>query len=350
MVDQRIAVASGPSSAALAERFDAFLLDLDGVVFRGGQAVAGAESAVAGLRALAPVRFVTNNAARTPKQVAAHLQRLGVFAHADEVRTAAQAAVELLVATVGPGLGRPVLVVGGDGLVEALRPADFTPVWSADDAPVAVVQGFSPDLAWPALAEGCYALSTGIPWVAANLDPTLPTERGQAPGNGSFVAALEAATGRTPISAGKPQPAFLTRAVPPGCTRPVMVGDRLDTDIGAAVAASVPGALVLTGVTVALDVVTAPVSLRPTYVLAGLPDLLAPYTDPVLDVEGGTVAGCVGRWRVELTATQVTVRGDGPPVEALRGLAAAAWHAADHGHEPSPSVLAAGVEALPAQR
>jgi glycerol 3-phosphatase-2 len=148
--------ADGSKGTALADRFDAFLLDLDGVVFRGGRAVDGAAAAVAALRATAPLRFLTNNASRTPEQVAAHLRRLGVAAEADEVRTSAQAAVRLLVAAVGAGAGRPVLVVGGDGLLDAVAAAGFVPVHSAMDAPVAVVQGLAQDLAWPTLAEGCY--------------------------------------------------------------------------------------------------------------------------------------------------------------------------------------------------
>jgi glycerol 3-phosphatase-2 len=334
----------------LADHFDTFLLDLDGVVFRGGQALPGAGSAVGALQAMASVRFLTNNASRTPEQVAAHLRRLGVAADAQEVRTSAQAAVRLLAATVGPGAGRPVLVVGGDGLVDALTHAGFVPVWSAADEPIAVVQGFAPDLSWPALAQGCYALATGVPWVAANLDPTLPTEHGQAPGNGAFVAALATATGRTPISAGKPDPSFLTDAVPPGCQRALMVGDRLDTDMAAATAAGMAGALVLTGVSTELDVVTAAPPVRPRYILADLSDLLGEYAEPSVDVRTDVVRARVAQWCVDVTAATVQWRGEGTRAAAVRALAAASWAAADVGHLVPASVQAGGVEAIPAQR
>ena len=101
----------------------------------------------------------------------------------------------------------------------------------ADDA-VAVVQGHSPDTGWRLLAEATVALRAGAVWVACNLDPTLPTERGPLPGNGSMVAALRTATGREPQVAGKPAPALLLDAVRrTGARAALMIGDRLDTDV-----------------------------------------------------------------------------------------------------------------------
>ena len=131
--------------------------------------------------------FVTNNASRTPNQVVLHLLGVGIAAEEAEVLTSAQAGARALARLVPPG--SPVLVVGGDGLTAAVVAEGLRPVGSAADGPVGVVQGWFPGLVWPVLAEGAYALATGVPWVATNVDLTLPTSRGVAPGNGSFVAA-----------------------------------------------------------------------------------------------------------------------------------------------------------------
>ena len=137
--------------------------------------------------------FVTNNAARTPETVAAHLRELGVEAQPDDVVTSAQAAATLVLGRVGAGAA--VLVVGGEGLRAALIERGLRPVTSADDA-VAVVQGFAPDVDWQALAEGTFAVRRGLPWIAANLDSTVPTPRGMAPGNGALVGVIAQTTGR----------------------------------------------------------------------------------------------------------------------------------------------------------
>jgi len=333
-----------PSSPAA--RHDAFLLDLDGVVFRGSTPIPGASAAVSRLRECGPVRFVTNNASRTPDQVAQHLARLGVGAVAAEVSTAAQAAVARLAERVGPGRGRPVLVVGGDGLAAALIGAGFEPVRSATQRPIAVVQGFAVDTTWADLAEAAYALADGVVWIASNLDSTLPTDRGQAPGNGALVAALVTATGRRPESTGKPDAAILGVALAgTNASSPVMVGDRLDTDVAAAAAAGVAAAVVLTGVTRPLDVCRAPDGIRPTYVLDDVSGLLRPYVPA--DPRPGQVLGVgCGGWQFVREGANVVVGGEGPAIEGVRGLVALAWAAADR-HEPlaEPS-LAAAVEVV----
>jgi glycerol 3-phosphatase-2 len=334
-----------------ADQHDAFLLDLDGVVFRGAQVVAGAAAAIAELAHRGPVRFVTNNASRTPDQVAGHLRGLGVAAVPAQIHTAAQAAVELLVEQVGRGEGRPVLAVGGDGITQALTQAGFAPVESADDQPIAVLQGFSPDLNWPQLAQASYAIGDGALWIAANLDATLPTERGEAPGNGAFVALLQAATGQTPMASGKPQPQFLTGAlIGLQPTSPVMVGDRLDTDIAAALAADLAAALVLTGVTTPLAVMSAAAAQRPDYLLNDLGDLLLPYRPARLRASGPSVRADVAGWWVQVDDDALTIGGDGPTIEGLRALAAVAWWGADAGHPIAEPRLVAGVEQVQSAR
>ena len=148
--------------------------------------------------------FVTNNAARPPSAVVAHLIELGIPAEVEEVITSAQTAAHYLARRLAPG--SPVLVVGTTGLTEALQEHGLTPVFSADDRPLAVVQGYSPELDWRQLAEGAIAIRHGAQWVATNLDATVPSPRGPLPGNGSLVAALRHATGVDPVSTGKPDP------------------------------------------------------------------------------------------------------------------------------------------------
>lgn len=253
-------------SQLLAERYDVALLDLDGVVYVGPNPVEHAADALARARSRGMrLAFVTNNASRTPEAVAGHLTELGIEAARAEVVTSAHAAVGLLAEELRPGAR--VLVVGGEGLRAALHERGMQPVSSLDDRPEAVVQGFAPDVGWADLAEGAYAVQRGLPWVASNADRTIPTVRGLAPGNGMLVAAISAATGRQPVVAGKPEPPMHREAMArTGAERPLVVGDRLDTDIEGAQRAGVDSLLVLTGVTTPVDLLCAPHELRPTYV------------------------------------------------------------------------------------
>lgn len=246
--------------------FDVLLVDLDGVVYLGPDPVPGAADALnrarnAGVR----IVFVTNNAARPPHEVADQLSELGVNAKPDDVMTSATAAAVQL-ASRHPA-GSPVLVVGGAGVREALSTVGLHPVDAAEDQPVAVLQGFAPEVGWSMLAEAAVAIRGGAAWLATNADATLPSPRGPLPGNGSLVAALATATGRRPEVIGKPQPALFTAALAiSGGSRPLVIGDRLDTDIAGAVAASLPSLLVLTGVSSPMDLLAAPADQRPTYI------------------------------------------------------------------------------------
>jgi HAD superfamily hydrolase (TIGR01450 family) len=318
----------------LSQAYDVALLDLDGVVYVGPAAVDHASAALADARAAGmSLAFVTNNAARTPSVVAAHLRDLGISAAADEVVTSAQAAARLLAGDLPAGSA--VLVVGGAGLEEALRERGLTPVASMSDHPVAVVQGFAPHVDWAMLAEGSYAVAAGVPWVAANLDRTIPTARGRAPGNGALVDAIRAATGREPVVAGKPEPPMHREAMlRTGARRPLVVGDRLDTDIEGARRAGVDSLLVLTGVTDPHDVVHAPEALRPTYIGHDLRALAADAAS--LRVAAG--ADRQGRWKATVEGSAVhldeiadpTPSGHTDRLDLLRALCGAVW-AADTG-------------------
>jgi glycerol-1-phosphatase len=307
------------SAQPLADRFDTALLDLDGVIYVGPDAVDGVPEALAaarrrGMRAA----FVTNNASRTPESVAAHLTELGVPAISTDVVTSAQAAATLVLERVGAGAR--VLVVGGEGLRAALRERGMVPVTSADDDPKAVVQGYAPDVDWRQLAEGTFAVRRGVPWVAANLDATVPTPRGIAPGNGALVGVIQATTGVTPVAAGKPEIALHQESVRrTGARRPLVVGDRLDTDIEGAIRARVPSLLVLTGVSTPVAVVCAEPHRRPSYLAAELGSGLLVAHPGVTAAEGGWTCG----GRTVTRSGQIV--GDGSDIDALRAACVAAW-------------------------
>jgi glycerol 3-phosphatase-2 len=261
----------------LCRTYDVALLDLDGVVYRGAAPVPGAAEAVAAARAGGMrMAFVTNNASRTPAAVVAALAAAGVPATEDEVVTAAQAAAILLTTLVPRDAN--VLVTGGEGLRVAVAEAGLTVVASAAEAPAAVVQGYAPDLTYADLAEAALAVRAGAVWVASNLDATIPTDRGLLPGNGALVALVATATGRRPdASAGKPERALHDEAVRrSGARRPLVVGDRLDTDVEGANRAGCDSLLVLTGVSDEASLRAAPPERRPTYLGADLSALLDP--------------------------------------------------------------------------
>jgi glycerol-1-phosphatase len=317
------------TSGPLLDDHDLLLVDLDGVLYLGDQPIEGAAATLGVVREHhVAVAFVTNNAARTPDAVASQLRQMGVAAVTDEVVTSAMAAARLLAGDLDPGAA--VLVVGGDGVRQALLASGLRPVAGAADEPVAVVQGWSPEVGWPMLAEAAVAIRAGARWVATNLDATLPSPRGPLPGNGSMVAALATALGRRPEVVGKPEPALFetARALHRG-RHPLVVGDRLDTDIGGARAAGLPGLLVLTGVSSPADLLTAGPDQRPDYVGRDLGALTV--THPAVDVDpDGKSAQCNG-WaaqhtggdKIDISAPTGNSKGDG--LDGLRALTALAW-------------------------
>jgi HAD superfamily hydrolase (TIGR01450 family) len=300
------------SDVVLAERYDVALLDLDGVVYLGPNAIEGVPDALAQARGLGMrLAFVTNNAARPPKAVADHLTELGIPAEPAEITTSAQAAAHYLAERLPTGAR--VLVVGTEGLVEALTERGLKPVNRDAEDVAAIVQGYSPDLTWRQLAEGAIAINRGALWVATNLDPTVPSPRGRLPGNGSLVAALRYATGATPVSTGKPDPTMHRESVQRAAAqRPIVVGDRLDTDIEGANAVGCPSLLVFTGVTTAAELLAAPENLRPSFLAADVSGLLQRHVRPV-SVDGQVECG---PWRVQTFADTARGPEDGSLSEA----------------------------------
>ncbi|MEW2138805.1 HAD-IIA family hydrolase [Streptomyces sp. NPDC005409] len=316
------------SERSLHQAYDTALLDLDGVVYAGGEAIAHAVDSLAAARADGMhLAYVTNNALRTPDAVAEHLSELGVPTEAGEVITSAQAVARLIADQVEPG--SKVLVIGGEGLRVALRERGLVPVESADEEGLAaVVQGYGgPELAWGRFAEASYAINRGVPWFASNTDLTIPGARGIAPGNGAAVEVVRIATGAEPQVAGKPLPPMHRETVlRTGARRPLVVGDRLDTDIEGAFNGDVDSLLVLTGVTDAEQLLRAEPRHRPTYVDRDLRGLLT--GQPAVEPDGDGFR-CGGWTAVAPDGGALELRGeDGDPMDGLRALCAAAWTAA----------------------
>lgn len=315
------------SEQPLAARYDCALLDLDGVVYVGGEPIVGAPEALAGARAEGmTLAFVTNNASRPPAEVARRLTSMGVPARADQVVTSAQAAAHEVASRVAAG--SRVLVVGGDGLVEALQERGLIPVASSDDDPAAVLQGFGADVGWRHLADAAVAIRAGAVWIASNTDLTIPTRRGPAPGNGSLVNAVAAAVGHRPAAvAGKPfRPLFDETVERVGSRHPIVVGDRLDTDILGARSYGADSLLVMTGVTDLPALCTAPPDQRPTYVAWTLHGLLTSHEAP----DGRNGSWSLGGWSVSARAGYVRVEESGAHRDdGLRTVVSACWAARD---------------------
>jgi HAD superfamily hydrolase (TIGR01450 family) len=306
----------------LHEKYDVALLDLDGVVYIGGSPIPGAPQALhnakqTGMR----LAYVTNNASRTPAAVATLLNTMDVPADPEDVVTSAQAAARLLADKLPPKAR--VLVIGSTALRLAVRERGLTPVSTAADDPAAVVQGYGPGIGYGILAEGGLAVRKGALFVGTNADSTLPGPHGIQPGNGSLLQVIAYATGTSPIIAGKPEPPLHRESViRTGAKNPLVVGDRLDTDIEAAHRAGADSLLVLTGVSHPADAVLAPPQQRPAYIAETLDALLEAYPDVARADDGVTCGG----WTAARDETgQLTLRGTGKAIDGLRALAAAAW-------------------------
>jgi len=311
---------------------DVILADLDGVVYKGPDAIPHAVESLNCASESLRVGYITNNASRTAASVAEHLSSLGLTVVADDVVTSPQAAVRLLAGLVPAG--STILVIGGEGLTDEVEKGGFTVTRSALDDPAAVVQGFSPEVGWVHLAEAAFALqkeNADRPWVATNTDWTIPVARGTAPGNGTLVSAVHTAIGKLPIVAGKPETPMFELAVDRfGATDAIVIGDRLDTDILGANKAGLKSVHVLTGIDGAKQVLAAVEQQRPTYIVSDLRELHEPYPHPVDTVEivGGveTIVTTAGGARVRRTGEvlEIVAAGDST-IDLVRAGAAAIW-------------------------
>jgi glycerol 3-phosphatase-2 len=321
------------TSATPLDGIDLVLADLDGVVYRGPDAIPFAIEALNAAALDHRVGYLTNNASRTAASVAEHLSSLGLTVTPEEVVTSPQAAMRVLVTLVPAG--STILVIGGDGLVDEVQKSGFTVTRSALDSPAAVVQGFSPEVGWTQLAEAAYALHApkgpdageGIPWVATNTDWTIPQARGTAPGNGTLVSAVHTAVGRFPVVAGKPEvPMFEVATERFNASTTLVIGDRLDTDILGANRAGLSSVLVLTGIDQAKQVLAAEKAQRPTFILEDLRQLSEPYPETIETVDGDATVVTVGDAVVRREGENITVVSAGTSIDLLRAGTAAIWN------------------------
>lgn len=356
------------TNIALARQYPLILCDLDGVTWNGEQPVPTASAGIETVRKLdGKVMFLTNNAARQPQEVVEKLQAAGIPSETNDIVTSAQDGAQMLSHLVEEG-GK-VLCIGGPGVAASVKEVGLVPVSSAQDEPVAVLQGLGFDVGWKELSEVCYAINAGAKWVVTNMDLVLPTEKGRGIGNGSLVTAVKTATRMEPIVCGKPEESIYNLAVSRAkdyllalpevkaqiqalCdgweeehaqsdprdpdaepseqelaeasirsekkfakkerrllkTHAVAVGDQLPTDVLGAHNAGIDTCVVLTGLTRPRDLVLAPQTQRPEFVALDLTDLAQPFDRPELRARGWWYCG---NTRARVTDRQIEVRGLG---------------------------------------
>lgn len=312
-------------SERLVDGHDVVLFDLDGVVYLGAEPVPGAPAHLAALRE-AGVRllYVTNNAAPSADSVAVKLTALGIPAELDDIVTSAQVAVDAL-RTALP-VGSAVLVAGSANLRRLCEAAGFQVTGSADDAPVAVLQGYDPAMTWPRLDEAALAVQRGAAWYATNDDATRPTERGLVPGLGAALYAVGLTVRTQPVVFGKPHPPMFDYAVRRTAARsPLFVGDRLDTDIAGAVAAGMESLFVLSGAHGTRELLAAGPDRRPTSIGSDVGALLRPPRRVTLTATSATCgAATVHRQDGALVIRDVP-RDHSGQVDALWAAARLLW-------------------------
>ncbi|MEI7059184.1 HAD-IIA family hydrolase [Nocardioides sp. CCNWLW239] len=308
------------SERALAAVYDVAMLDLDGVVYIGGAAVPRAPESLAaaredGLR----LAFITNNAARPPAKVAEHIRSLGMEATAEDVVTSAQAAARVLAERLAPGA--KVVNLGAAGLREPLEAAGLVPVAVDEDAE-AIVTGYNPELLWKHILRAAVRIKDGLFWVASNTDMTFPAAYGIAPGHGVLVDTLRRFSGVEPVVAGKPSRPLLEETIRrTEAEHPLMVGDRLDTDIEGGHNAGIDTLLVLTGVTGLEELVAAQPHQRPTFIASDLGGLLVAHEAPECEATTARLGG----WTAEVRDDELRVSGQGSADDWWRAAAASAW-------------------------
>jgi len=269
-----------PLTTHTLSRVSAWIFDLDGVIWRGNSPIAGAAESVEKLRAAGKrCLFATNNSARAPEHFASRLNEMGIRASAEDVVTSATATAFYI--SVHLPRAR-VFVVGEDGVQGLLRDVGIqvVTVENASDFPEVdcVVAGIDRALTYEKLRLAHFYIGRGARFIATNRDATFPVEGGVVPGAGSIVAAIETASGVSPLSMGKPEPAMLLGILERFGLAPdeaVMVGDRLDTDIACGARAGIGTVCVATGVTSLEEAREATGELRPDLVFRDLPEMLA---------------------------------------------------------------------------
>lgn len=259
----------------LADAYDGFLIDLDGVVWRGEDEIPGVAETIITLRSEGKkVIFITNNAALSPREYAVKLMRHRIPTEPNDIVTSAHAVVDHL---RDSGIRRDdrIYLVAAEGLAHVLRARGYEPTKDPEGA-VALVVAWDPKLTYDDIKVAADLARSGVLFVGANRDVTYPSGDGLLPGTGAILAAIEAASGRRATVVGKPKPTLFRYALECSETpsdRTLLCGDRPDSDIAGARAAGIPSALVLTGVTTPDRV--SDVSHEPDWVMDDLSGLIS---------------------------------------------------------------------------
>jgi 4-nitrophenyl phosphatase len=253
------------------KQYKAYLLDLDGTVYRGSEVIPEAVTFIQYLRAEGiPFLYLTNNSSAAPEQVAERLTSMGLPTTGDEVYTSGMAAASYL-AEREPA-GTPVYVIGEEGLRGELERRGFR---LTEKQPRYVIVGIDRSFSYQKLTVAASAIREGAKLIATNRDAALPTEKGLFPGNGSLVAAVSVASGASPVVIGKPEPIIVRYALERlgvDAADTLIVGDNLHTDIDAGANSGLDSLLVLTGYSSEQDAENHP--HQPTYVAKDLKEWL----------------------------------------------------------------------------
>ncbi|MBU6348464.1 MAG: HAD hydrolase-like protein [Actinomycetales bacterium] len=306
-------------SDVLAKVYDAALLDLDGVIYIGDDAVPAVIPVLNDMHSTHGIALtcITNNAARSAHTVATHLQRLGLKVTENDVVTSAQAAATELARLLPQG--SPVFILGSPDLAKEIELVGLAPSQDPDQQYSAIVQGYWPEMPWRMLGLASKVINSGAIWIGTNSDWTIPTSFGTSPGNGTMIQALKIATGKEPkLIAGKPESPLMYSAIArTDSKKPLMIGDRLDTDILAANRIGIDSLLVFSGVTDFAELFNATPELRPTYLAWDASGIEQSHS--AVEVDHGLVS--LHNWRVAGDG----LSGQGDALDAIRALAVAVW-------------------------
>lgn len=246
--------------------YKGYLLDLDGTIYRGTEAIEGAKEFLSHLKDQhIPYLFLTNNSSASPQQVAIRLQKMGIDASPDEVYTSSMATAQYMSEHEA---GCTVYMIGEDGLHEELVQHGFV---LTEESPQYVVVGIDRTFTYEKLAIAATAVRKGAKLIATNPDPAIPTEKGLQPGNGSLIAAVSVAASTKPIVIGKPEPIIVRYALErlgTEAAQTLVVGDNLHTDIEAGANSGLDSLLVLTGYSTREDAEDH--AVQPTYIAEDL--------------------------------------------------------------------------------
>ena len=254
------------------------LMDMDGVLYRGNQALPGMIEFFAFLREQQiPFLLLTNNSTNSSKDYSAKLARMNVTVADSEIVTSGQTTAAYLRQVAPEGAG--VYVVGMQPLRDSLFAGEYAGLFYPDDEyPRFVVQGGDFNLVYESVKKACLLIRAGASFIATNADPVFPTEQGLTPGAGSIGALLQVSTGQVPIVIGKPEAPMFQLALEHLGAKPeetVMIGDNLLTDIEGANRLNIPTILTLSGVTDEAEYETS--QIRATLTYTGLPELLSAW-------------------------------------------------------------------------